>query len=198
VTDVKVRLGPNDHGRTMSLEEFADAEGEPGHSYELAAGVVHVVEVPGLPHGLILWELDRQLHAWAATHPGVIRYQASGVRCAIRLPGVQAERHPDVALYLTPSPDPVSPWDRWIPEVAVEVVSPSSTTRDYVDKRKDYLAAGVKEYWIVDPNRRLVLVLQRAGDVFRELTVCEAYSTPLLPGFALDVPRLLGAGDATP
>jgi Uma2 family endonuclease len=198
VTDVKVRIGPGDHGRTMSLEEFADAGGEPGHSYELAAGVVHVVEVPGLPHGLILWELDRQLHAWAALHPGVLRYQASGDRCAIRLPGVQTERHPDVALYLTPSPDPVSPWDRWIPEIVVEVVSPSSATRDYGEKPRDYLAAGVKEYWIVDPIKCVVVVLQRAGDVFREQKTSDSYTTPLLPGFALDVSRLLAAGEGTP
>lgn len=198
MTDVKVRIGPRDHGRPMSLEDFADAEGEPGHSYELAAGVVDVVEVPGLPHGLILWELDRQLFAWAALHPGVIRYHASGDRCAIRLPGVQAERHPDVALYLTPSPDPVSPWDRWVPEIAVEVVSPSSATRDHVEKPRDYLAAGVKEYWIVDPIQRVVVVLLRAGDVFREQRVIDSYATPLLPGFSLDVGRLLAAGDGTP
>ena len=70
MTDVKVRLGPNDHGRAMSLDEFADAEGEPGHSYELAAGVVHLVEVPGLPHethrsGWHPWDFGRyRVHEW--------------------------------------------------------------------------------------------------------------------------------------
>lgn len=189
-----LRLNRDDHGRPMSLAEFAEAEGEPGLQFELAAGVVEVVEVPGLPHGMILWELDRQLHLWSAAHPGVIRYQASGDRCAVRLPGVQSERHPDLALYLTPAPDPVSPWDRWVPEIAVEVVSASSESRDYVDKRRDYLLAGVKEYWIVDPGRGAVLVLQRAGDTFREQTATGTYATPLLPGFTLDVVALLAAG----
>jgi Uma2 family endonuclease len=192
----RLRIGPQDHGRAMTLDEFAEAEGQPGYQYELAAGVIEVVDIPSLPHGLILQDLDDQLHAWKAGHPGVIRYHASGDRCAVRLPGVQSERHPDLALYLTPAPDPISPWDRWVPEIVIEVVSPSSETRDHVHKRRDYLAAGVKEYWIVDPALQAMTVLLRAGDVFRERRETVTYATPLLPGLSLDVARLLRAGGA--
>ena len=38
---------------------------------------------------------------------------------------------------------------------------------------------------------KAVLVLQRAGDVFRERVVPDAFTTPLLPGFSLDVAALL-------
>src|SRR4030095_7048740 len=37
------------------------------------------------------------------------------------------------------------------PDLALEVVSPESETRDRRDKFREYRAAGVREYWIVDP-----------------------------------------------
>lgn len=41
-------------------------------------------------------------------------------------------------------------------DIAFEVVSEGGEERDYVDKRADYAAAGVREYWVVDPERRSV------------------------------------------
>ena len=40
--------------------------------------------------------------------------------------------------------------------LAVEVVSPSSSSRDRILKRTRYGRAGIAEYWIVDPLSRLV------------------------------------------
>ncbi len=189
----KVRVGPADRGRTMSLEDFAEAEGAPGYRYELARGVIEVVEIPGYRHGQILHNFDLQVFPWEATHSGIVHYHASGDRCAIRLPGMKSERHPDVALYLSPSPDPVSPWERWIPDIVVEVVSEGGEHRDYEEKRQEYLLAGVREYWIIDPAKRAVLILQRIGDTFREMRPATEYATPLLPGFTLDVTRLFAS-----
>jgi Uma2 family endonuclease len=42
------------------------------------------------------------------------------------------------------------------PDLAVEVISPDSPARDYRDKYQEYEAAGVREYWIVDPLARRV------------------------------------------
>lgn len=40
------------------------------------------------------------------------------------------------------------------PDIAVEVVSRDSRTRDYLEKKQRYLEAGVPEYWIIDPLAR--------------------------------------------
>ncbi|MGB2923744.1 MAG: Uma2 family endonuclease [Limnothrix sp.] len=45
------------------------------------------------------------------------------------------------------------------PIVAVEIVSPESTTRDYRYKRSEYAAIRVPEYWVVDPKESKVTVL---------------------------------------
>ena len=54
---VQLRIGPADHGRRMTLEEYRDAEEEPGYRYELARGVLEVTQVPNDPHGQIVSNL---------------------------------------------------------------------------------------------------------------------------------------------
>lgn len=39
-------------------------------------------------------------------------------------------------------------------DLVIEVVSPESVVRDTEDKFEEYEAAGVKEYWLINPNRR--------------------------------------------
>ena len=44
------------------------------------------------------------------------------------------------------------------PDMAIEILSPSTAVRDRVIKLKRYLNAGVREYWIVDPDSRTISV----------------------------------------
>lgn len=46
------------------------------------------------------------------------------------------------------------------PDWIIEIVSPSSRPRDYIKKMLKYGTAGVREYWIVDPEKRMVTVYQ--------------------------------------
>ena len=50
------------------------------------------------------------------------------------------------------------------PDWIIEIVSPSTSSHDYVRKLNLYLDAGVKEYWIVDPRNRKVLVYHLEQD----------------------------------
>jgi hypothetical protein len=50
---VNLRIVPADNGRRMTLDEFREAEEQPGYLYELARGVLEVTEVPGDDHGKI-------------------------------------------------------------------------------------------------------------------------------------------------
>ena len=66
------------------------------------------------------------------------------------------------------------------PEWIIEIVSPSSVRMDYSIKLFKYRTAGVKEYWIVDPAKREVLVydFENGDDYFCysfEETVCNAH-----------------------
>lgn len=44
------------------------------------------------------------------------------------------------------------------PDWIIEIVSPASRAMDYYTKLSEYKKAGVKEYWIVDPTKKIVMV----------------------------------------
>lgn len=190
-----VMVTPADHGQPMGMEDFADAQAQPGYRYELGRGVVEVMEIPNLGHGLVENRLLLNLGAYAQSNPHRVRYLGHGSNSKILLPGFESERHPDISLYLSPAPNLEPVWQYWIPDIVVEVVSPGSEKRDYEEKRDEYMAAGVKEYWIVDPHAEKFLVLRRAGDRWKEISLplSGVYEPPLLPGLKLDLSQLLFA-----
>lgn len=78
------------------------------------------------------------------------------------------------------------------PDLVVEVVSPSNPGMDYVSKLNLYHEAGVREYWICDPQRRQVLCYD--FDSERLLTTYdfdEPVTSTVLPGLEVDFARIL-------
>jgi Uma2 family endonuclease len=193
------KIGPEDHGRRMSLDEFDHAEGREGYLYELSRGVITGTDVPAPRHLAQVNALKRQVHAYDLAHPGRIHTIASGSECKILLAGLESERHPDLTIYKTPPPEGDDDvWSAWIPEIVIEVVSPSSRHRDYEEKPEEYLQFGVLEYWIIDAKKREMLVLRRSRGRWSERAVRppDTYGTRILPGFVLDVGLVFqGAGD---
>lgn len=193
VSRPKLSIGPEDHGRRMPLSQFIKADFQDGWLYELARGVIVVTEVPGPDHGEIVDWVNRLFTLYREKHPGVITYRAGAGECCLRLPGMQSDRHPDQAVYLTPRPRGKKAWTKWVPALVVEIVSEGGEDRDYVEKREEYLHAGIQEYWIIDPKAREMLVLEREGDTWGEQTVTPAksYRTHLLPGLVVKLKELL-------
>ena len=74
------------------------------------------------------------------------------------------------------------------------MVSLGGETRDYVEKREEYLAFGVKEYCIIDPEKQEMLVLRRSRGKWVEQTIKPPaeYETKLLPGFKLATQPIFG------
>jgi Uma2 family endonuclease len=74
------------------------------------------------------------------------------------------------------------------PTLAIEIVSPDSVHRDYVQKRELYEKSGVREYWIIDPDEERATFLVRKGNRFVEGKPQKHFWHSLvLPGFILDV-----------
>jgi Uma2 family endonuclease len=190
-------IGPADRNRRMSLAEFDHAEAQEGYLYELSRGVIIVSDVPDPRHLAQVDEITQQLADYRRRHHGVIHRVAGGSDCKILLRDLESERHPDIAVYKTPPPRNGDLWASWKPELVIEVVSPGSEERDYVWKRGEYLDFGVREYWIVDHQRREVLVLRRRGPQWTEriVTDSERCTTRSLPGFELDVAAVFREAD---
>jgi Uma2 family endonuclease len=190
-------IGPQDHGRRMSLEEFDLAEGRAGRTYELSRGVITVVDVPNEPHMSIAHEIRLQLTSYQLKHLDVIERILTGSECKLLIADFQSERHPDLSVYKSPPPAK-DIWSTWIPELVIEVVSEESARRDYDEKPAEYLAFGVQEYWIVDPSKVQLTALTRSQGRWspRVVRPPEPVRTHLLPDFALDLSAVFSAGPA--
>jgi Uma2 family endonuclease len=86
-------------------------------------------------------------------------------------------------------------------DMVLEIVSSdaNSRERDLVIKRDEYAAAGIPEYWIVDPLERRITVLTLAGEsyaVHGEFTPGQQATSRLLEGFAVDVAATFQAAES--
>ena len=66
------------------------------------------------------------------------------------------------------------------PDWIIEIVSPASRTMDYYIKLSEYKKAGVKEYWIVDPTKKIVMVYNLRDEEPPIIYPFSAKITPLL------------------
>jgi Uma2 family endonuclease len=78
------------------------------------------------------------------------------------------------------------------PDLAAEVVSPGDSGREVAEKVGDYLAAGTRLVWVIDPRRRTVTVHRPGADPQTLGPDDLLEGGDLLPGFALPVSRLVG------
>ncbi len=73
------------------------------------------------------------------------------------------------------------------PDWVIEIVSPSSKTMDYYTKLFKYRTAGVREYWIVDPNKQRVTVYFFEKESVEEYSFSDDIPVGIYEGFSLKV-----------
>ena len=142
--------------KIMTLQEWSeldeDVEGE------LVDGVLEEEEMATFLHELVVMWLARILGTWARRRQGFVA--GSEAKIAV---GPRRGRKPDLSVYLRGrAPALTDALVRTPPHIVVEVVSPrpSDARRDRVEKISDYARAGIRYYWILDPQ-----LLKRADPV---------------------------------
>jgi Uma2 family endonuclease len=199
VLKAALKVGPADHGRKMSLADFDHAEVQEGYLYELGRGIIVVSDVPKKRHLAQVLQTRMQLMAYQLANPSRIYAVCSGSECKILIGSYESERHPDLAVYKSLPPEEGADfWFTWIAELVIEIISPGSELRDYQEKREEYLAFGVREYWIFDADKEQMLVLLRVGGRWRERIVRppEIYKTRLFPGLQFSCEKVFQAAKA--
>lgn len=85
---------------------------------------------------------------------------------------------------------PKEPVPDLVPDLAIEVLSPSNTAREMTLKRRHYFEAGVRLVWIVDPKRRTVAVYTGPDRPARRDASATLDGGDVLPDFALPLANL--------
>lgn len=73
------------------------------------------------------------------------------------------------------------------PDWIIEIVSSSSRVMDYFTKLFKYRTAGVKEYWIVDPTKEVVIVYRFEKETMEEYSFGEDVPVGIYEGFCIKV-----------
>jgi Uma2 family endonuclease len=187
------RIGPADHGRAVTADEYRHLEVKPGYQCELARGVLEVTYIPAEAHALLVHLFYKLLGRYDDAHPGLIFLFGGSNEFHFWLPELLSGRNPDVAVALRGSER--DNLGHTMASLAIEIVSPGkeARVRDYVAKREEYLLYGLKEYWIVDRFTRKVTVLTRENDSWVERVFDrddQSAEGRILPGFTVKVAEL--------
>ena len=186
--ETQLKLSPTDQGRPIDADAFAEAEFEEPFRYERVKGRLVVMSSSGLAHTRMISAILERLYLYKHNSKDVIDLIApeGWMRAADH-----TDRVGDIAIYLAGHEHPEQIYDM-VPDLVFEVVSEGSEERDYVLKRKEYYDLGIQEYAIVDPFRKIVVVLTPNGEGYadRELQSDNTYRSPQLPGFILPLIEL--------
>ena len=127
-----------------------------GERAELIDGKMYMMAAPMLTHQNILMWLSARIWNHIMEHDGTCKVIPAPFAVYIKN---------DEHNYVEPDVTVICDQDKLdekgchgAPDWVIEIVSPSSKTMDYIRKCALYEAAGVREYWIVDPKERSVLV----------------------------------------
>ena len=121
---------------------------------ELINGKIVMMSAPALIHQGICGEVSRQLSNYLAGKP-CKTFAGAGVRFS------ENERKPSVFIPdIVVVCDPTKMQPQWIvgvPDMIIEILSPSNRRHDMVFKMDRYLREGVPEYWIIDPDTQTIM-----------------------------------------
>lgn len=169
--------------KLITVAEYEQIPDPPGGPYELYHGELVKVSFPEFPHVRAQQQLRRLLEN-AAGDAGVVHtempyrplpeHECWGADVAY----VARERWESIDRYLMGSP-----------ELVVEVLSPSNTAAEMLDKRNTCLENGAREFWIVDTDHRQIEVSTPDGHT---RTYKSGQEIPLFFGAQLRVDAIFG------
>ena len=170
-----------------------DATPDDGNRYELIEGELHVSTSPSFLHQSLLFKLAGIFTEYLTSHPvgrftggvGVIFDDFNGVI-------------PDFVYFSHERGKSILKGERFsgAPEIVVEILSPgaSNERRDKQVKRDLYSKRGVDEYWIVNPESRMIEVYRKRKEgglqFYVSLHENDDLTSPLLPDFRTPVSTL--------
>ncbi len=153
---------------------------------ELVDGFVEVLPMPSLQHQFLARLIFLALHnVCDSRQAGIVMTAPTRVRVADR-----HYREPDI-LFVSNQNLHRRQAQFWeTADLVVEIISPDDPDRDLVDKRRDYAAAGIPEYWIVDPRDQSIRVLMLGSGEYIDAGARPVATSCVLPDFSVDVAEL--------
>jgi Uma2 family endonuclease len=160
-----------------------------GTKYELVDGTIRMSPA-GYRHGRISVRLAVAMERYATERRlGELVDSSTG----FRLPGGNV-RCPDLAFVRrerVPQGEAAAGFADFAPDLAVEVLSPGDDARNILDKVGEYLQAGVRLVWVIDPRASRAAAYRSLTDVRQVTAEGELDGEDVVPGFRVKLSDLL-------
>ena len=132
--------------------------------YALPDGNLYMIAPPSTRHQLIMNDINIAIYNYIKSKGG--KCKVIPAPFAVFMENAEGNINyvePDISIIC--DPDKLNDKGcNGAPDWIIEIVSPSSRKMDYITKTNLYMNAGVKEYWIVDPMREIVMVYKASED----------------------------------
>lgn len=174
------------NGHYITFEEYLEMDVE-GAYLEWEDGKVIGFMPNNLQHQLIIGFLMTVVGLFVEIHDSGRLIQAG---YAMKLEPQRRGREPDLIFVSKENADLLKPTHlNGAADIAVEIVSPESVERDREIKFKEYEAAGIREYWLIDPERKQAEFYRLSESGFYQLVNLAdgVFHSEVLPGFFLRV-----------
>lgn len=156
-----------------------------GQRAELIDGQIYYMAPPGRIHQRISWKLHQAIANYIDSQNGTCEVYAAPFAVFLNKDNTNYVE-PDISAIcdLTKLDDEGC---KGAPDWVIEIVSPSSKSKDYMTKLFKYRTEGVREYWIVDPDKHMVLVYGFEKNLVEQYSFGEAVPAGIYEGFSIKV-----------
>jgi len=188
-------LTPDERFTYRHYKTWPDSE-----RWELIEGQAWAMSpAPKTRHQAILWRLSSELYGYLKGKP----CRAFPAPFDVLLPKgnetddeVDTVVQPDIVVYCVKS-KLTEAGARGAPDLAVEILSPSTSRKDQNEKFRLYEKHGVREYWVVDPGNRSIQVYRPRpdgrydeGELRDSVHDWSPIASKVLEGFVIDPEQL--------
>lgn len=169
--------------RTYTIEDiYALPEGTRA---ELIDGKIYYMAPPSRTHQRISMFLSRKIADYIETHKGTCEVYAAPFAVFLNKDDTNY-LEPDISVIC----DPAKLDEKGChgaPDWVIEIVSPESKYRDYSVKLFKYRTAGVREYWIIDPQKERTTVYNFAKETLEEYSFGTPIPMGIYEGFSIEI-----------
>lgn len=156
-----------------------------GERAELIDGQIYYMAPPSTRHQRLVHFFDREIGNYIQSHEG---------ECEIFPAPFAVFLNKDDKNYVEPDISVICDKNKitdkgcnGAPDWVIEIISPGNKEMDYYKKLFKYQAAGVREYWIVDPIKEMVMVYRFEKETMEEYSFGEDVPVGIYEGFSIKV-----------
>lgn len=176
----------------LTLQEFEALPEEDAYRLELVRGRLVREPRPGVQHGLLMARLGARLQRHVEENRLGVVSMDFGVVLPTEPPTVRGPDIGFIAADRLPPDGPPTGFLRVAPDLAVEIVSPSNSASEIQEKVLEYLDAGTRLVWLVDPKTRTTVVYRSRSEIALLSEEDELEGGDVLPSFRLPVSEIFG------